>query len=234
MSPGEILHINVPFSSHNSQQSLFKWNGHDHHLIHVCTHVPFSLVDQRFPALDLLRLAIKTSAINQHFCNIKDGQGFLEHLLASLTPSSPIPVQTLTLRVLTNIFRNTDGKVLLLAQRDRVLNSVSLLGASTNKNVQVAMCTVLLNYAIALVNNTDNEAKAQCLSIISKICDAQKDPEAMFRLLVCIGTLVVGDVNARELAKSLNLVRYVSSCRKVMDPKKVGDCAKALTDELLD
>ena len=78
----------------------------------------------------------------------------------------------------------------------------------------------------------DVEAKAQCVSAAGEITEWQADPEANFRLLVCVGTLLVDDQNCVELAKSTKLVQFVERCKACRDVKKVANCA-TLVGELM-
>ncbi len=182
-----------------------------------------------FPALDILRLAVRIEAVNQHFFSANDGQGFLEHLMVNVSPTSKPANQMLAIRTLANSFKHSPGEQLLLANRDQIIAALVMCKDTTNKNVHAAINTLLLNYAIAFRKNSDVEAKCQCLSAVATVCDGQTDPEAIFRLLVCIGTLVQGDENSIALAKSLDLFHFVTKARGMSDPAKVGECARFLS-----
>ena len=115
-------------------------------------------------------------------------------------------------------------------QRDGVLPAIIDVtsGAAFNKNVQIACTTVLLNYAVAYRSSVDVEAKCQLLSCYGEVSARISDPEAHFRLLVAIGTLLDKDKNCIEIAKSMEMILYVSKCAAIAEPKKVSECANAL------
>jgi phospholipase A-2-activating protein len=193
------------------------------------------VADVVFPAVDVLRLCIRHVAVCEHFCRPGDGTQLLGVLAGWLSPATPAPVLLLSLRTLANLFRQPSGVALLHAELPAVLGSLAALPSTKpNKNIQVASATVLLNLAVLQYSKPGNpEAKAALAQALAATTDSMTEPEAQFRILVAIGTLITDDSNARELVKSSGLVKFSSACRKVSEPKKVADCAKALTQHLL-
>lgn len=186
-----------------------------------------------FPAVDVLRLAMRWPTANQLLCHGESGDKLLQLLLAWLRDSTvPTVVHNLSLRVLCNASQHMDGRSLLLRHRADIL-TISTTAVSKISNVQVNVATLLINYAVITAENDDAEATASVLSTAAAVWPDTSEPEALFRLLVTVGTCVSGNQNAREVAKSYGLVKCVSACRKVMDPAKVKNCARQLTDELL-
>ena len=188
-----------------------------------------------FPAIDVLRLSVRHAAVCEHYCNPSDGPKFLSLLLNWLSKESvPVPVRLLSLRTLANLFRNNAGLALIHAQHPRLLQVLSGVNAAGNKNVEIALATVLLNVAVLLFSKPGcNEPKALLISCISAVCDGLTDNEAGFRIVVALGTLITGDTNAKEMVKSSGTVKYVSGLRKVNEPKKVGEAARNLTTLVL-
>lgn len=182
--------------------------------------------DQVFPGLDLLRLAIRNPAVNQHFCNSKDGPSFFSHLFSLAANSSPAANHMLLYRALCNCFTQSEGKSLLVTQRETI--GVSAMGSLTitNKNLRIAVATLVLNYAVLLHGGSDVEAKSQCVAMAITQLGEEKEPEAQFRLLVCLGTLLAGDENSQAIANSLDASVLIKRLVSVSDPSKVGDCAR--------
>ena len=169
---------------------------------------------------------MKTETVNDHFFNDKDGNDFLQMLMKHASSDAPVANTMLVLRTLTNAFKQPTGRTLMLASRDYIVAAMMTCKDSTNKNVQVAMASVLLNYAVAFNQSFDVEGKSQCLSMVTEVIDAVQDAEARFRLLVCLGTLMVNDDNSVAIASSLGLSPTVGKLRAVTEPSKVGDCAR--------
>ena len=72
------------------------------------------------------------------------------------------------------------------------------------------------------------EAKSHILNVVHALTKVNLDGEALFRLLVCLGTLVSNDENSVALAVSLDLQVYAQKNTSTKDPSKVADCAKHL------
>ncbi len=178
-----------------------------------------------FPALDVLRVAVRTETVNSHFYGEKDGDDFLQLLMSIASPDGPPANVMLVLRTLVNSFLHGPGRAVLLAHRDYVVAAVAACKTG-NKNIHIAMSSVLLNYAVAFNQAFDVEGKSQCLSAIAEVMDAVVDSEANFRLLVCVGTLITNDDNSIAIASSLGMSPGIGKLRAVTDPGKVGDCAR--------
>lgn len=188
--------------------------------------------DKAFPGIDILRLAIRHPVVNQHFCNSKDGEQFLQHLLLLAAQTSPPANRMLVFRTLCNASIHQDGRQLMTLGRDSILSIISDNIAIKNKNLHIAMATLLLNFAVELHTSSDVEAKSQCLSIVSMMIASEPDLEACFRLLVAMGTLMTGDDNSVAIARSLEVQPFVTKLVTTKEPQKVGDCAKLVAKML--
>ena len=174
-----------------------------------------------FPAIDVLRMCVKTS-LNKVIC---DKDGIIDKLIQFI--SSGIPAnQMLSLRTLCNMFKGETGEKLCVKHRDLVITSALNCKAASNKNIQIALSTLLMNYAVHLQDKLDQEAKSQCLIAAGNILEnTEIDSEAGFRLLVCIGTLIDSDPNMKELARSINAKTVIFPLKKRQEPQKLIDSA---------
>ncbi|KAM6949077.1 phospholipase A-2-activating protein [Aplochiton taeniatus] len=193
------------------------------------SHWPEDIV---FPVLDILRLAVRQPYVNECLCGEAEGISLCNHLLHLMRPQGRSANQMLALRALCNCFSGRHGRALLLAQREPVLASAADLALGCSKNVHVALATLVLNYAGCLHSQPDLEAKAQCLSVASSTLESVQDKEAVFRLLVALGTTLAADRSAQDLARSLGIHAQISKYSSVSDPAKVGECCQLLLSEL--
>ncbi|KAM4809172.1 phospholipase A-2-activating protein [Rhinophrynus dorsalis] len=185
-----------------------------------------------FPALDVLRLSIKNPTVNEMFCSEKDGSQFSNYLFNLLRPSGKQANQLLALRTLCNCFSYEPGTQLMMSQRDSVITKAIEVKTVSNKNIHIALATLMLNYAISLHRVSDLEGKAQCLSAISTVIEVVQDLEAAFRLLVALGTLISDDRNAVQLAKSLGVDSQIKKYMSITEPAKVSECCRLLLNIL--
>ncbi|XP_062985272.1 phospholipase A-2-activating protein [Elgaria multicarinata webbii] len=179
-----------------------------------------------FPVLDILRLSIRHPSVNESFCSEKDGIQFCSHLIKFLNPGEKQANQMLALRIFCNCFIHPVGQKLMMSQGDSIMSQAIELKLCRNKNIQIALATLALNYAVCLHKINNIEGKAQCLSVISTVMEVVQDLEAIFRLLVALGTLISGDSNAVQLAKSLGVDCQIKKYSSVSEPAKVNECCR--------
>ncbi|XP_058944914.2 phospholipase A-2-activating protein [Pocillopora verrucosa] len=181
--------------------------------------------NQLFPALDILRLAVRFPSIANMCCSGSEGDNLTAHLLACTRDDNPPSNVLLSFRIISNLFLSFDGSALVLKHREKIVEHTISWCKCSNKNIRVSVCTILLNYSVLLRKHHDFEAKTQCLSTLADILESETDNEARFRSLVAVGTLVWGDSEALSLAQSLGIEDSLKVLSSVSDPPKVGDCA---------
>ncbi|XP_029311161.1 phospholipase A-2-activating protein [Cottoperca gobio] len=198
-------------------------------LLWKASHWPEDIV---FPVLDIMRLAVRHPQVNESLCGEAEGVQLCNHLLSLMSPEGRPANQMLALRTLCNCFSGSHGRALLLAQRETVLSRAADLANICNKNIHIALATLVLNYAGCLHSQPDLEAKAQCLSVASRALETVQDKEAVFRLLVALGTTVASDQTAQDLARSLGVNSQISKYSSVSDPSKVAECCQLVLKEI--
>ncbi|KAG0430309.1 hypothetical protein HPB47_022798, partial [Ixodes persulcatus] len=167
-----------------------------------------------FPALDLLRLALRNPAVNSRVCNSGGGPQLCSHLIALLgasgTSSNAAANQMLSLRALCNLFSQPGGEALALRERTRWH-----CGARGRRTTR-----------------TGKEAAVQLLTTVTAAAPELTDGEAQFRLLVAAGTVCFGEDGAaeesRDLARALDVPAVAEKWAAVDMPSKVGRCAREL------
>ncbi|XP_075581932.1 phospholipase A-2-activating protein isoform X4 [Pelecanus crispus] len=179
-----------------------------------------------FPALDILRLSVRHPTVNENFCGEKDHVQFIILLLKFLNPNGKQANQLLALRALCNCFVSQAGQKLMMEQRDEIMTQAIEMKSTHNKNIHIALATLTLNYAVCLHKVNNIEGKAQCLSVISTVMEVVQDLEAIFRLLVALGTLISDDTSAVQLAKSLGVDSQIKKYASVSEPAKVKECCR--------
>ncbi|XP_060069922.1 phospholipase A-2-activating protein-like [Ylistrum balloti] len=182
-----------------------------------------------FPALDVLRIAIKDPFMSERLCT---NVHFVDSRLMYLSKNNTANNQMLTLRTLCNMFRQHFGETLAMQNRERIITAALECRLSPNKHVQIALSTLLLNYAVFLQDKLDEEGKSQCLLAMASVLENNIDSEAVFRLLVCLGTLIKADETAQALARSLDIKNLVEPHLTKSEPSKVPECATFILELL--
>ncbi|RID71793.1 hypothetical protein BRARA_C03714, partial [Brassica rapa] len=146
-----------------------------------------------FPAIDLVRMLVLhphgASLLIKHVENNND---LLLDVIKKVTEDSALPANLLTtVRVLVNLFKNPSFHYWLQRHHSQILDAFSNCYSSPNKNLQLAYSTLLLNYAVLLIEKKDQEGQAQVLSAALQIAEEEgADVDSKFRSLVAIGSLV--------------------------------------------
>ncbi len=184
--------------------------------------------DKVFPALDVLRLAVLNASASAIL--LQDDIKLLSVLLDNLSANKPANCQMLSLRVLSNLFSSptTAAHSLMLAQREAVVTRAVATLPSDNKSVQVALSNLMLNFAVmsSLSGAGNNEeAQAQLLtSLCMLMLEATTDPEARFRTLVTLGTLIRASPSRNvALAKNMSAVVGVQAWKDALSGGKDGN-----------
>ena len=179
--------------------------------------------------LDVWRIAVKLRAVDQHFFNDKDGVAFLNRALSFVTQGNPPANQMLVFRMLSNAFILSWGERLMTTHISDIIDAVLLCDYKSNKNIQIAIATLLLNYAVVFTKKPDIEGKSRITTALAALLGSTLDGEATFRLLVCMGTLIHSDDEAIAIAKSLDLHEVVSKLQSDAYPEKVKQCASCIS-----
>ncbi|KAK3021794.1 hypothetical protein RJ639_045116 [Escallonia herrerae] len=146
-----------------------------------------------FPVIDLLRMIVlhpdgATILLN----HVYERNDILMELIQKAT-ANPLPANILTsIRAVTNLFRNLSYYPWLQKHRGQILDAFSSFYSSSNKNVQVAYSTLILNYAVLLIEKKDQEGQSQVLSAALEIAEEENlEVDSKFRAMVAIGSLML-------------------------------------------
>ncbi|WZY95089.1 hypothetical protein YC2023_067418 [Brassica napus] len=145
-------------------------------------------------ATDLVRMLVLhphgASLLIKH---VEGNNDLLLDLIKKVTEDSALPANLLTtVRVLVNLFKNPSFHYWLQRHHSQILDAFSNCYSSPNKNLQLAYSTLLLNYAVLLIEKKDQEGQAQVLSAALQIAEEDAaDVDSKFRSLVAIGSLML-------------------------------------------
>ncbi|XP_057527611.1 uncharacterized protein LOC130806507 [Amaranthus tricolor] len=197
-------------------------------LLRILNSWPLSMI---FPAIDILRMIIlHPDGASKLLRHINGGNDALMEMVKKVTMNPVIPANILTsIRALNNLFKNIIFHQWLQYNRSKILDSFS--GCyTTNKNVQFAYSTLILNFSVLLIEKRDEEGQLQVLSAALEIAEAENlDPESKFRALVAIGSLML-DGLVKEVALDLDVGSIAKTAKSSSDTKtaEVGADIEAL------
>uniref|UniRef100_A0A5B7C275 Putative phospholipase A-2-activating protein n=1 Tax=Davidia involucrata TaxID=16924 RepID=A0A5B7C275_DAVIN len=181
-----------------------------------------------FPVIDILRMIVLhpdgATILLKH---VNDENDILMEMIKKVTTSPPLPTNLLTsIRAVTNLFKNSCCYQWLQKHRGEILDAFSSCYSSSNKNVQVSYSTLILNYAVLLIENKDQEGQSQVLSAALEIAEEENlEVDSKFRALVAIGSLML-----EGLVRRIALDFDVESIAKAAKASKVAKIAEVGAD----
>ncbi len=195
--------------------------------------------DKVFPALDVLRLAVLHPSSSKLLLHPDNRENLLSLLLANLSAKVPATCQMLSLRAFSNLFSGavSDAVGLLRAQREAIVTRAVAILPLESRPAQVALATLLLNYAVLGAGHlpgvaAEPETQAQLITSLCMLAlEALRDPEAQFRALVALGTLLSADpsgnsvVAAKDMMARAGVEAWMDQA-EVDGNRKVKECAQ--------
>jgi hypothetical protein len=187
-------------------------------------------IDYIFPALDSIRVSLLRPRINEELCASKDSIRLIDTLLVCGTDVNSTPNQLVAFRALSNLFAHPVGEALAITHSSIIFKALSK-SLSSNKNVEIALSTVFLNFSVSFDNHEhDSGLKFDCLATVINHLNAFKEPEAQFRSLVSLGTLIYNDSDIKSSLKSDDVLSLIKKFTNCSNPEKLGKCAQQLLE----
>ncbi|KAJ1795627.1 WD repeat protein Lub1 [Coemansia sp. RSA 2399] len=154
--------------------------------------------DKRFPALDLVRLAVAHSrlpALSQQSSKslvecVSEASGILE-LPSMVVVAKPDEINLMMgIRTLSNAFATSEGADLVWKAHARIIETLEDSWTKTdNKPLVTAVSTLFLNLAIAATKRNDDDGGLSVLSAASRFLNATTIADAQLRLVNVFGVL---------------------------------------------
>jgi len=125
--------------------------------------------DFLFPVLDLFRLLVLHPDASIYFG--KQNSAIAESL-KHLSKDAKYANQLMTLRLLSNLFLRQSTKAVAINMASKIIDSTKDLIQSTNKNIQIGLSTLYLNYCVALANELkeQNSVKHSVVHYLLQVC----------------------------------------------------------------
>ncbi|ESW03856.1 hypothetical protein PHAVU_011G047700 [Phaseolus vulgaris] len=201
-------------------------------LLNLVRSWPISMI---FPVIDIIRIIVLhpdgSILLHKHFEAEND---ILVEVIKKVTVNPTIPANLLTsIRAVTNLFRNSCFYNWLQKHRSEILDAFSSCSSSPNKNLQLSYSTLLLNYAVLLIESKDQEGQSQVLSAALELAeDENVEVDSKFRALVAVGSLMLEGL-VRKIALDFDVLNIAKAAKGSKDAKiaEVGSDIELLTKQ---
>lgn len=183
----------------------------------------FFLSEYLYPALDLLRLAVKCKPIGSKVGN----QSFMNHSLHVLRTTERSINHVLLIKVLCNLFDFPEGEELMVKYQLKICDTVKETLLSSDKTHK-SISSLYLNYAIAAHKGLNLEIEPLCLNLIEMLKNVV-DSDSLYKGFIAIGTLSIAKYAAFANFHSLEIPKFLIECQKHVE----GDNTKIVLENLL-
>ncbi|KAL5562590.1 hypothetical protein UlMin_032337 [Ulmus minor] len=177
-----------------------------------------------FPVIDTLKIVVLhphgATVLLQH---VEAENDILIEMVKKVTENPSLPANLLTsIRLVTNLFKNSSYYNWLQRHRVEVLDAFSSCYSSPNKNLKLSYSTLILNYAVLLIEKKDEEGQSQVLSAALEIAEEENlEADSKFRVLVAIGSLML-DGLVKRIALDFD-VENIAKAAKASKETKVAE-----------
>ncbi|CAN1255594.1 Phospholipase A-2-activating protein [Linum perenne] len=172
-------------------------------------------------AIDILRMTVlHPDGANLLLKHVQNENGILMETFRTVTGENPlVPNLLTTIRLVTNLFKNSSYHNWLLKHRNDILDVFSNVTSCPNKNVQLSYSTMILNYAVLLIAKKDEEGQYQVLSAAFEMAEHDTlDADTKFRALVAIGSLML-DGLVKAVAQDLGIDKIAKAAKSSANSK---------------
>ena len=162
--------------------------------------------DNLIPVFDVFRMYLIHPESGLLFKQVGGGIEQIAILLQNIKNSNNITIKILVLRCLCNLFNNEYSKSLLtVTKKDEILNILSGLADSDNKNIRSGIITLLFNYSFSLSSNDDTEGALQICAIINEILGNENNENNIITLLKTLANLFVINKDNRAMGNDMDV-----------------------------
>ncbi|KAI4318370.1 hypothetical protein MLD38_032085 [Melastoma candidum] len=189
-------------------------------LLHLLESWPDETI---FPVFDLLRMAVLhpdgSAGLLKH---INSSTGIFVAILKKATGNSSALANFLnSIRAVVNLFKNSAFFGFLQQHRSEILDAYSSCCLTSNKILQLSYSTLLLNYAVLLIEKKDRDGQSQVLSAALEVAEQESvEVDARFRALVAIGSLML-DGSVKQIALDFDVASIAAAARTSKETKIV-------------
>ncbi|PPD71585.1 hypothetical protein GOBAR_DD31519 [Gossypium barbadense] len=187
-----------------------------------------------FPVIDMLRMTVlhpDGAIVLLRHVEVND---VVMEMIMKATTDPALPANLLTsIRAVTNFFKNSSYYSWLQKHRSDILDAFSSCLASPNKNLQLAYSTLILNYAVLLIEKQDEEGQSHVLSAALEIAEQETlEIDSRFRALVAIGSLMLEGL-VKKLAMDFDVGNIAKAAKASKEAKiaEIGADIELLTKQ---
>ena len=156
--------------------------------------------------MDLYRIYLLHPTSYEAYAASDAGATYIQAMLRFISDTEhPKALIMLTLRGLSNLFKNQSSQHVALLNRQRLIDAVMPHMSHADKLVRQAAVTLLLNYSIHFLTKEDQEGRIQVISAIATMLSTETDLQTLLRASITLGNCGHKNADAEGLITSMGL-----------------------------
>ncbi|GFS96842.1 phospholipase A-2-activating protein, partial [Nephila pilipes] len=180
-----------------------------------------------FPALDLLRLAVRCKSVGARI----GSPPIINYLLQILRSTKLVVNRILVIKIFCNLFDVKEGEELMITNQGKILEIVKESLFASDK-IDKSTSSLLLNYSVAAFKGLSVDTELYCTKVI-EIIHVVKDSDSLYRIFVAIGTLSHCNYPAFMQFNAMKMYDIILSCRKFVEAGNASILHKVLLESFL-
>ncbi|GFQ78192.1 phospholipase A-2-activating protein [Trichonephila clavata] len=177
-----------------------------------------------FPALDLLRLAVRCKSVSARIGNLP----FINYLLQILRSTKIAINRVLVIKIFCNLFDIEVCGELMITSQGKILETAKEILLETDK-VEKSTASLLLNYSVAAYKGLPLDIESYCVKVI-EVMNVVKDSDSLYKIFVAVGTLSHCNYAAFMHFDSMKMSEILLSCQKLVAAGNTFIILKMLLD----
>lgn len=183
----------------------------------------FIFLEFLFPVLDLLRLGVQCKGLRSKISS----KEFMNHLLHIFMKTTKSINRVLVEKILCNMFGMEETEEVLVSHQEKIFEAVKEKMSTGEENIQKAASALFLNFAIASYNGFSLNTDRYCLAVVD-ILNYLVDSEAIYRMLVAVGTVCTRNTLAVTYFRSVNVKEFILKFKTAAGNSKVDKVVELL------
>lgn len=187
-----------------------------------------------YPVLDVTRIALIKPKVNKYIFQEGQALALFDSFKQFMGENSSHNNRMLVCRILCNMFSSVEGINFVFAHKEFIFSQLPMSKfAEKHKAFEIALASLLLNLSVEAVKRKDKISTTLCFEISESVLMSIKEEEAIFRLLVAIGTLCLSLKKKLYPSRLFDQLKYIATSKKMINDvrHKAARCASFLISQ---
>ncbi|CAH1393363.1 unnamed protein product [Nezara viridula] len=187
-----------------------------------------------YPVLDVTRIALIRPKVNKYIFQGQLALDLFDSFKQFMDENCSHNNRMLVCRILCNMFSSVEGINFVFAHKEFIFSHLPMSKFSEkHKGFEIALASLLLNFSVEAIKRKDIICLTLCYDISESVLMSIKEEEAVFRLLVTIGTLCLSLKKKLYPSRLFDQLKFIASWKNRDNDasQKAARCASFLISQ---